>query len=122
MSQRETIARHHLIIKKLRTSNLTQNLDKAFERRFLYKIEFENPTVEAKEKIWQTMLPALSEKEHLELAKKYSFSGGQIENIVRKYTVDAILNGTNPSAETIRGYCETEFLSKNDRRKIGFQI
>lgn len=25
------------------TTNLTQNLDKAFERRFLYKIEFSRP-------------------------------------------------------------------------------
>ena len=105
------------------TTNLTENLDKAFERRFLYKIEFEKPTVEAKEKIWQTMLPALSEKERQELANAYSFSGGQIENITRKYTIDCILNGTEPSIETIRGYCETEFLYKNDeRKKIGFRV
>jgi hypothetical protein len=103
------------------TTNLTQNLDKAFERRFLYKIEFDNPSLEAKEKIWQTMLPALSSEELHELAKRYNFSGGQIENITRKYTVDAILSGNQPAIETIRNYCETEFLNKDDgRRRIGF--
>ena len=102
------------------TTNLTQNLDKAFERRFLYKIEFGKPNLEAKEKIWQMMLPALSAEERMELAKKYDYSGGQIENIVRKYTVDCILNGTEPSIATIHNYCRSEFLNKDDRKKIGF--
>ena len=103
------------------TTNLTQNLDKAFERRFLYKIEFEKPCVEAKEKIWQTMLPTLSEQERLELANNYNFSGGQIENIVRKYTVDSILSEVTPTLETLHSYCQSESLYKNEERKrIGF--
>jgi AAA+ superfamily predicted ATPase len=104
------------------TTNLTQNLDKAFERRFLYKIEFEKPCIQAKERIWSTMLPSLSEKERLELADSYSFSGGQIENIVRKYTVDCILNDTNPSIEAVHLYCQSEFLYKNEERKIGYRV
>ena len=103
------------------TTNLTQNLDKAFERRFLYKIEFNKPDVEAKENIWHTMLPALSKKERNELASSYDFSGGQIENIVRKYTVDSILNDAKPSIGTIHLYCQSEFLYKNEERKrIGY--
>lgn len=50
------------------TTNLTTNLDKAFERRFLYKIRFDKPTVEARAKIWQAMLPRLSEKDARTLA------------------------------------------------------
>lgn len=104
------------------TTNLTQNLDKAFERRFLYKIEFDKPDIQARERIWNTMLPSLSEKERLELANNYSLSGGQIENIVRKYTVDSILNDTKPSLEKIQLYCQSEFLYKTEeRRKIGYQ-
>ena len=34
------------------STNLTDNLDPAFERRFLFKIQFENPSVEAKKAIW----------------------------------------------------------------------
>jgi hypothetical protein len=103
------------------TTNLTQNLDKAFERRFLYKIEFEKPGVEAKEKIWNIMLPALTEEDRLKLANNYDLSGGQIENIVRKYTVDCILNGIEPTIETVHSYCQSEFLYKTgERKRIGF--
>jgi len=104
------------------TTNLTKNLDKAFERRFLYKIEFDKPKPEAKEKIWKSMLPSLSSEERAELANKYDFTGGQIENIVRRYTVDCILNGTEPSMETVNNYCQSEFLYRNDGwKKIGFR-
>jgi SpoVK/Ycf46/Vps4 family AAA+-type ATPase len=104
------------------TTNLTQNLDNAFERRFLYKIEFDKPCIEAKEKIWHIMLPALSEQDRLELANNYNFSGGQIENIVRKYTVDSILSEITPTLETVHSYCQSEFLYKKEERKIGFTI
>ena len=103
------------------TTNLSQNLDRAFERRFLYKIEFSKPEVEAKAKIWQVMLPALRPKEALDLARHYDFSGGQIENIVRKYTVESILNGTTPSLTAIHGYCQSESLYKTEaRNSMGF--
>lgn len=103
------------------TTNLTQNLDKAFERRFLYKIEFEKPDIEAKEKIWHAMLPSLSENGYAVLARNFDFSGGQIENIVRKFTVDCILNGSEPSFDTILEYCKGELLYKNNGRvKIGY--
>lgn len=105
------------------TTNLTQNMDKAFERRFLYKIEFEKPSVKAKAKIWSAVLPILAEEECIELANRYDFSGGQIENIVRKYTVDSILNGIEPTMESIHSYCQSEFLYKNqEQRKIGFTV
>lgn len=38
------------------TTNLEINMDAAFERRFLYKIKFENPALEAKTEIWQSKL------------------------------------------------------------------
>ena len=104
------------------TTNLTCNLDKAFERRFIYKIEFERPTLEAKQQIWKAMIPSLSESFTHSLAKEFDLSGGQIENIARKRTVELILSGSEPSEEMIREYCMGEMLnSKQDRRvKIGF--
>jgi hypothetical protein len=103
------------------TTNLTQNLDKAFERRFLYKIEFDKPSVEAKKMIWLAMIPALSAQDAEELAAAYDFSGGQIENIVRKRTIDGILNGTEPSMEVMHNYCRTESLYRKEGRRIGFK-
>ena len=66
------------------TTNLTTNLDKAFERRFLYKIRFDKPTVNARAEIWQTMLKGLSEEDAQTLASKFDLSGGEIENIARR--------------------------------------
>lgn len=103
------------------TTNLTKNLDKAFERRFIYKIEFLKPTLSAKCRIWQNMLPNLTENEAEELALQYDFSGGQIENIVRKSTVEYILGGASPSMETLHSFCRSERLHNADiRPKIGF--
>jgi hypothetical protein len=103
------------------TTNLTQNLDKAFERRFLYKIEFEKPSMDAKHSIWKTMIPELADSEAKTLAQTYDFSGGQIENISRKRTVDSIISGAAPSLEAMHDYCRSEQLNKTGQRgKIGF--
>ena len=104
------------------TTNLTCNLDKAFERRFIYKIEFERPTIEAKMHIWKSMIPTLSDEFAAALAKDYDLSGGQIENVSRKRAVELILSGTEPSEETIREYCRSETLNDNQskRQRIGF--
>ena len=104
------------------TTNLTQNLDSAFERRFLFKIDFKKPKPEVKAKIWKSMIHSLTKQEALELSNSFDFSGGEIENIVRKYTIDSILTNTKPSIDKIRMYCETEKLeNKNSpKNKIGF--
>lgn len=104
------------------TTNLTQNLDKAFERRFLYKIEFEKPSREAKSRIWRSMIPTLDERMAATLAERYDFSGGQIENIARKRTVDMILQGAEPSFEQLDEYCRSEMLGQSgrSRRPVGF--
>lgn len=104
------------------TTNLTQNLDKAFERRFLYKIEFEKPSTEAKSRIWRSIIPTLDEQTAATLAERYDFSGGQIENVARKRTVDMILLGGEPSFEQLDEYCRSEMLGQPEqsRRKIGF--
>ena len=103
------------------TTNLTGNLDSAFERRFLYKIEFPKPTPNESQHIWHAMLPEISESEALELAKQYAFSGGQIENIARKQLVNAVLTGEDKvSMEAIKEACKTELFNNNTTRRIGF--
>ena len=103
------------------TTNLTCNMDPAFERRFLYKIEFEKPTVEIKSAIWQTMLAGLSNEDAAILASKYDFSGGQIENIARKSVVSKIITGEDFTLNTLIGHCDTEILGNNKtRNRIGY--
>ena len=104
------------------TTNLTQNMDRAFERRFLYKIKFDRPGIKAKRSIWQSIIPALTLADATALAKAYDFSGGQIENIARKHTVDSILFGYDKAdINRIKGYCDEELIMKGtEKRKIGF--
>jgi SpoVK/Ycf46/Vps4 family AAA+-type ATPase len=103
------------------TTNLTSNMDKAFERRFLYKVEFNAPTIEAKCAIWRSMIPSLGDEEAKALAREYEFSGGQIENIARKYTVMQILSEGDITLNDIRSLCSEELLEKRGRpRPIGF--
>lgn len=103
------------------TTNLAQNMDKAFERRFLYKIKFNKPTIEARISIWKTMLPDLADNDIRVLAEKYDFSGGQIENIARHYAIGNILHGDSQNLlEEISSYCDSERLETGQTRKIGF--
>lgn len=104
------------------TTNLTTNLDKAFERRFLYKIQFNRPTVQARVAIWQAMLPSLAENDVRALASQFDLSGGEIENITRKYTVGAILLGQDSiNLSAIIELCRNERISNSTRMKIGFR-
>ena len=103
------------------TTNLEQNMDKAFERRFLYKIKFNKPSLEARSSIWKTMIPALSEDESTALASKYDFSGGQIENIARHYAINTVLHGDDENRlASLCAYCDGEKFEKKECRKIGF--
>jgi SpoVK/Ycf46/Vps4 family AAA+-type ATPase len=102
------------------TTNLEQNMDKAFERRFLYKIKFNKPTVEARQHIWQAMIPSLSADAASQLAARYDFSGGQIENIARHHAIDSILHGDEADdLQSLITHCDQERLEKKVRR-IGF--
>ena len=101
------------------TTNLTNNLDTAFERRFIFKIEFHKPDTKVKSLIWRSMLKDLSDEDARQLATNFDFSGGQIENIARKRTVDYILSGKYASLEEIEAYCRAEILdNKKERHHI----
>ena len=103
------------------TTNLEQNMDKAFERRFLYKVKFNKPTLEARRHIWLAMIPSLEEPTATLLAQKYDFSGGQIENIARHYTIDSILHGDSVNVQqSLFQHCENELLDNKNNRRIGF--
>ncbi len=106
------------------TTNLTSNLDTAFERRFIYKIEFHKPDTDVKTMIWRSMLKDISVDDARQLASHFDFSGGQIENIARKRTVDYILSGKFASLTEIEDYCRAELLTDKKQRKhiAGFSL
>lgn len=102
------------------TTNLADNLDRAFERRFLFKIRFDKPTIEAKTSIWMNKLPDLSAEDAHTLASSYDFSGGQIDNITRKALMQEIIKGERPTLNNLVTICSEENISRNSHRKIGY--
>ncbi len=106
------------------TTNLATNLDSAFERRFLYKIEFEKPDAKVRSRIWQSMVSGLSDDDADVLAKAYELSGGQIENIARKDTINRVLYGDSCNTDrlsTLMDYCKAETMQSTAKtQRIGF--
>jgi hypothetical protein len=100
------------------TTNLSTNMDTAFERRFLYKIEFDKPETETRKAIWTSLIVGLSDEDAWTLASRFDFSGGQIENIARKSTVHHVLSGKTPILDDMIKFCTEECLTKE--KKIGF--
>lgn len=105
------------------TTNLIENLDTAFERRFLFKVQFQKPTLENAAKIWRSKMKELSEKECLQLAEKYEFTGGQIENIARKFLIEKVVMNQEVNFKTVDEFCENERWNpqKSPQSSIGFK-
>jgi SpoVK/Ycf46/Vps4 family AAA+-type ATPase len=103
------------------TTNLTSNFDRAFERRFLYKIEFSSPCEEIRSKIWRSKIQGLSQKVSLELSRNFNLSGGQIENVTRRFHINSILYGSDLSFESLSAYCREELLTQATHNTVGFK-
>ncbi|EQB39762.1 ATPase AAA [Sulfurimonas hongkongensis] len=68
------------------TTNLLENIDKAFSRRFNYKIEFKKPDEAQRLSLWKKMLPdnaPYTEDFNVAELAKYSLTGGQINLIIK---------------------------------------
>lgn len=103
------------------TTNLANNMDTAFERRFLFKIEFQKPSITAKSQIWKAKMPHLTNEDCEVLASQFDFSGGQIDNIVRKNEINEIIHGSKVNLKTLVEFCEEETLNNQyHRAQIGF--
>ncbi len=68
------------------STNLSQNLDKAFERRISAHVLFEHPTPEQRERIYQLLLdkktPLAQDVNFKELSERFDFTGGDIKKVV----------------------------------------
>jgi len=71
------------------TTNLLENIDVAFSRRFNYKIEFKRPNKEQRLELWKMMLPENAPYEEdfdVNALSKYDLSGGQINLVIKNYS------------------------------------
>ncbi len=104
------------------TTNLSTRLDKAFERRFLYKLHFDKPGAPVKQSIWRAKIPKLTKRQAQQLASSYDLSGGQINNVARKYLMQEVLQGNQPNLNELKQYCEEEHLTNAKTNTIGFGV
>jgi ATP-dependent 26S proteasome regulatory subunit len=68
------------------TTNLLDNIDKAFSRRFNYKIEFKKPDMVQRKRLWHFMLLEKADYEEgfdVSVLAKHELTGGQIDLIIR---------------------------------------
>jgi len=96
------------------TTNLLENIDSAFSRRFNYKVEFKKPTFNQRIELWKKMLPQQAEYEkefNIEALAKYELTGGQI-NLIIKNTAYKVAIKDNPI------FTMQDFIEEINREKI----
>lgn len=103
------------------TTNLIDNIDNAFDRRFLFKLELNIPTIDTRFKIYRSLLKQLNDEDLQQLANAYDFSGGIIQNIVRKATMHQVIHGIHPDINWYKDTCKQENFNKNLLNSIGFK-
>ena len=107
------------------TTNLLENLDKAFSRRFNYKIEFVKPNLEQRLALWKKLLPStlpLEKDFNINELAKIELTGGQIELIIKNtaYKV-AVMQEAIFTVEIFKEQISKEKKGQFDsENKVGF--
>jgi hypothetical protein len=101
------------------TTNLTENLDKAFERRFLFKVDFPKPDKNIRASIWKSKLPELTLKMAETLAERFELTGGQIDIQIRQLVLKKVLHKKTNVFESLLESCGKE-KGFSERLMIGF--
>ncbi|WP_375724935.1 ATP-binding protein [Arcobacter sp. KX21116] len=107
------------------TTNLLESLDKAFSRRFNYKIEFVKPNKEQRLELWKKLLPAnipLDKDFDINKISEIELTGGQIELVIKNtaYKV-AVMDDPIFKMEDFKEHITKEQKSQFDsENKVGF--
>ena len=102
------------------TTNLINNVDPSFMRRFLFKVKFSTPSPAIIKQILKDKLDSLNENELEIISNKYRLTGAQVDNIFTKITLNSVLTKSNPTLTEIMEYCEQEKISDYKTVKLGF--
>ncbi|MBE6251941.1 MAG: AAA family ATPase [Bacteroidales bacterium] len=108
----------------LATTNLIDNLDEAFDRRFLFKTQLVKPDAAARAKIWKSNIPELTDEEAENLACSFEMSGAQIFNVATKRGLAEIYFDGDRGYAFIVNLCVKELSTEQGStprpRRIGF--
>ena len=101
------------------TTNLTGNLDRAYERRFSFRLDFPRPDKHIRASIWKEKLPALTHDEARILGERFEISGGEIDNQVRQVLLRKVLRkDKSVFTELIESCTKSHGFSRT--RKVGY--
>jgi SpoVK/Ycf46/Vps4 family AAA+-type ATPase len=98
------------------TTNLLENIDSAFSRRFNYKIEFAKPNFDQRVELWKKMLPQnapMSDDIDIEKLANHKLTGGQINLIINNTAYKVACKDD----EVI--FCMSDFVNEIDKELKG---
>ncbi|OGG56954.1 MAG: hypothetical protein A3F84_15585 [Candidatus Handelsmanbacteria bacterium RIFCSPLOWO2_12_FULL_64_10] len=109
------------------TTNLVDQIDRAFFRRMKFVLAFPVPDRDLREALWQRLLPSkapLAQDVDLKaLAEGFEFTGGNIKNVIFKAAARAALRPEDVRRITMQDLLVAAQEERGDRtaRRIGFQ-
>jgi SpoVK/Ycf46/Vps4 family AAA+-type ATPase len=103
----------------LATTNLTNNLDIAFERRFTFRISFPKPDAKVRQSIWRNKMPELSQSDAARLGERFEITGGEIDVHIRQVILKKVLNKKVDLFDTLIDCCSKDH-GFSGKRRIGF--
>jgi len=103
------------------TTNMMSNIDAAFNRRFLFKVELTMPDKTIRHQMIKHYLPHLNDNDCWILAEDFEFSGGVLQNIIRKSAMHQVIYNALPDINWYVLACKEENSSNLKKpTKIGF--
>jgi DNA replication protein DnaC len=109
------------------TTNIIENLDSAFSRRFDCKIPFKRPGIEERNKLWKSLIPQeaplANNVDFGSLGRAYDLSGGQIELVIKQAAINAARRNSPLNQDDFISACEEELTGNFDekaRKIVGF--
>ena len=104
------------------TTNHIQNMDEAFDRRFLMKIRFQKPSGETRKNIILQHLPMLDAHALQTLSDAYAFTGAELTNLVRRVRIFELIENRNPTLEELLQIADSEKdMRKRHASALGFK-
>jgi len=104
------------------TTNLANQLDAAFDRRFLYKVSFSQPELTVRRKIVEQAFPGCQPGVLDSLVNQYPLTGGQIMNVKKKLTIQLLLQPILNKEEVLQQLVKEELTLSTSplKTQIGF--
>jgi SpoVK/Ycf46/Vps4 family AAA+-type ATPase len=101
---------------------LADQLDAAFDRRFLYKVSFTQPDWPVRKKILEQAFPGCQPGVLENLVNQYPLTGGQIMNVKKKLTIQLLLQPILNKEEVLHQLVKEELTlsAPLSKAKIGF--